>query len=163
MGIRTKLGIAFLSGLFLMGIGGGVAFAEFSSFQMEEETVIGADNATANTIAGQIPSEEGRIYVYLNNECHDIQIKADASMGADEVEFISEYDDKAVVNYLNIREDKNAFYIYYYFRDYYMFNYMDDILNSIKDRKIPNYRRVYVKNLVIKVAPENESRIKVVY
>ena len=48
MGIRKYLGIAFLAGLFLIGVGGGVTFVEFSSFQLGEERVIGNEFMETN-------------------------------------------------------------------------------------------------------------------
>ena len=162
MGIRKYLGITFLAGLFLIGIGGGVAFVEFSSFQLGEEKIVGAESMETNVMQEKIPQESGNIYVFLDNvKRADVEVVTDPSMAADEIEIQAEYNGKAFSSHFRIDTEDNEFFVQYYYRDFYGLNYMDDILTSMKHKKIPNYQLKYFGRQVIRIAPENESRLVV--
>lgn len=162
MGIRKYLGITFLAGLFLTGIGGGVAFVEFSSFHLGEATIIGEEYMETKVFKEKIPQETGNIYVFLGGvDQSNVEIVADPSMANDEIEIQAEYNGNAVESHLGINVETNEIYRNYYISDFYGFNYMDDILTSIKNKKIPNYRMKYFGKHVIRVAPENEERLVV--
>jgi len=162
MGIRKYLGVAFLAGLFLIGIGGGVTFVEFSSFQLGEERVIGNEFMETNVIRETIPQESEPIYVVLDGVSRrNVEIVADSSMRDDEIEIQAEYNAKALYTYSDMYEDDNELHVRYYDKDLYWLNYMDDILTSIKHKKIPNYQWEYYGKHVIRVAPENRDRLVV--
>lgn len=162
MGIRKYLGITFLAGLFLIGIGGGVAFVECSSFQLGEEKIVGAESMETNVMQEKIPQESGNIYVFLDNvKRADVEVVTDPSMAADEIEIQAEYNGKAFSSHFRIDTEDNEFFVQYYYRDFYGLNYMDDILTSMKHKKIPNYQLKYFGRHVIRIAPENESRLVV--
>lgn len=162
MGTRAKLGVVFLAGLFLIGIGGGVAFAEFGSFKLGEEKVIGADSMETATFKEKIPDQEGTVYLCQYGNRNQIDVVTDASLGQDDIVFEIEYNRNAVENNIRADGEDNYFYFNYHYKDFYMFNYMDDILNSIKDKKIPNYQIKYFGRQTVRIAPENEPRIKIV-
>lgn len=162
MGIRKYLGITFLAGLFLIGIGAGVTFVEFSSFQLGEEKAVGGESMEMNVMQEKIPQDSGNIYVYLNDvKRKDVEVVTDPSMAADEIEIQTEYNGKALSSYFHTDEEDNEFFVEYYYRDFYGFHYMDDILTSIKNKKIPNYKWEYFGKHVIRIAPENEARLVV--
>lgn len=166
MGIRRYLVITFLAGLFLVGIGGGVTFVEFSSFQLGEEQVLGAEFMETNVVKERIPAGTESIYVAINGiKRNDVEIVGDPAMESDEIEIRGEYNTKALEaeNDTDMDEEEHEFYVrnYYHYRDFYGLNYMDDILTSIKNKKIPNYKWEYYGKHVIRVAPENQSRLVV--
>lgn len=162
MGIRRTLGIVFLAGLFLIGIGGGVTFAEFSSFTLEEEKVVGTEYRETNEVKEKIAQESGNIYVVFDGvKRKNVVIETDANLGPDEIEFETEYNGKALSTYFHVNKEDNEYYFDYYDKDFYWMNYMDDILNSIKHKKIPNYQWEYYGKHVVRVAPVNEERIVV--
>lgn len=160
MGIRVKLGISFLAGLFLIGIGCGVAFAEFSSFQMGEETVIGADSLVKEVVIEQIPSDQGEIYVFLYGNQREAAVETDPSLAPDEIAFELEYNKYTVEVDVDVDLETNTFYMNSFYSEFSVFFYMEDFLNSIKAKRIPNYQFQFFGTQTIRVAPENEARIK---
>ena len=59
---RKALGIAFISGVLLCGLGGGVAFGQYSKLEYAGERKIGEENLVTETFESQIEGD-GKIYV----------------------------------------------------------------------------------------------------
>ena len=59
---RKALGIAFLSGVLLCGLGCGVAFAQYSKMEYAGERIIGGENIVKETLEAELESE-GKILI----------------------------------------------------------------------------------------------------
>ena len=59
---RKALGIAFLSGVLLCGLGCGVAFAQYSKMEYAGERIIGEENIVRETLEAELESE-GKILI----------------------------------------------------------------------------------------------------
>lgn len=163
MGIKRRLAAGFCIGLFLIGVGGGVTFAEFSSFRYAGERVLGAESMKEATMERNITDPEKPIVLnahYASSYGAEIEIREDPSLKPDEIAFDITYNEDAVHVYISGRDEDNQYYLHCQHNSSYGLNYKDDILNSLKNREIPSYRLESIESYVIRVAPENVGRIE---
>lgn len=87
---RKALGIAFLSGVLICGLGCGVAFAQYSKLEYAGERIIGGDNIVTETYESTVESE-GKIYVASYYTRYGVNMETDENVPADKIMFDIEY------------------------------------------------------------------------
>lgn len=76
---RKILGIAFILGVLLCGLGGGVSFAQYSKLEYAGERSIGEEKLVTETVEAVI-EEDGKIYVDAYAPLENISLETDDSI-----------------------------------------------------------------------------------
>lgn len=169
--MRRKVIILFFIGLLLMGLGGGISFAEFTSLRYGGEKSLTGD-MTVVSIKKNAPVDTEKIYI--ETEWHDlryIEVEADSSLPKGQIALEVTCDEQAVSPYLE--EQKGASesegeavytmgYRYHYGSDSELKTFMevkDEMLSGLKKRVIYSFSTEDVQKAVIKVSPELVDRI----
>lgn len=88
---RKVLGIAFLGGILLCGLGAGVAFAQYSKFEYAGEKTVGGKNMVSETMEADMPGE-GTVYIDAYGLYYkDIEFVTDAEVPVDKIAFDAVY------------------------------------------------------------------------
>ncbi|MBT9778966.1 hypothetical protein GPL15_21040 [Clostridium sp. MCC353] len=83
--MRKKLVIAFIVGFLMMGIGGGISFAEFSSFTYGGEKILDGEMSTVE-IKQTVPEDADEIIIRTYGyDRRKVQIVEDSSIAKDEI------------------------------------------------------------------------------
>ena len=83
--VRKRLIIVFIIGFLMMGIGGGIAFAEFSSFRYGGNIQLGGEMATVK-LQQTVPEDAEEIIIWPYGYRLDrIQVVEDSSLAKDEI------------------------------------------------------------------------------
>ena len=102
---RKKLIALFLVGLLFMGLGGGIAFVEFSSFHFVGEKQLEQEAMQTETFVRQIESENRPLIInYYHNDFHGnkkINIVADASLDDETIVFDVTYHPEVASIHIN--------------------------------------------------------------
>lgn len=162
MGMKRKLVAGFCLGLLLIGVGGGVTFGEFTSFQYVGERVVGNEYMKQELITRKIPDIMAPIMVdsdYSSDWWDEVKVEADPSLKPDEIVFDLTYNQQGVTIYVEEGVENNRYRIRYAYRDFYGLEYMDDMLNAIINREMPIFDVNYFGGQIIRVAPENVDRV----
>lgn len=82
---KKKLILIFLSGFLLMGIGTGISFAEFSSFQYGGEKLVNGQITTI-TLETEVPEDTKTLYLKLKDApFRNVRVEKDNSMEAGQI------------------------------------------------------------------------------
>lgn len=91
---RKALGIAFLSGVLLCGLGCGVAFAQYSKMEYAGERIIGGENIVKETLEAELESE-GKIlipsYYTTSHSRYGTTLETDENIPKNKIIFDIEY------------------------------------------------------------------------
>lgn len=159
--------VTFLSGVFLTGLGTGLAFTEFSSFVYAGETTVGnIDMKTESFDYTFIPDQEFKLNIHNFHEYRLSESNLVTSMDIPEntVRFTVTYNANAVKPHLNYsEEDFFAGLSYYYVgNDFETFMVCkDQILKELKEKKISSYETVTVEDIKILVNPASADYIAI--
>lgn len=172
MNTRKKLVIVFVFGLFLLGLGSGIAFAEFSSFQYGGEKNFSGE-MTAITLSQTLDEDIDTVYIQQRGNFNGkMLIEADSSLPVGQIAFEVMCNEKIVTPFL--QEEKEMYRrgeykkigpgeaVYsldfnYYNMDNEMSSFIkgkDELLEAVKNRVVYNYKTDYVQDVVIKAAPD---------
>ena len=97
MKIRKYMVITILIGIFLAGIGTGIAFVEYSAFEYEGVVVLGAENTAETRLVWDLGTEkfkELRAYIYRVHD-NDIVVQKDSKVPKDKVWFDITYNEES--------------------------------------------------------------------
>lgn len=92
---RKALGIAFISGVLLCGLGGGVAFGQYSKLEYAGERKIGEENLVTETFESQIEGD-GKIYVDAYAAWEGRRLETDESIPLNKIVFDVTYNSDKV-------------------------------------------------------------------
>ena len=92
---RKILGIAFILGVLLCGLGGGVSFAQYSKLQYAGERSIGEEKLVTETVEAVI-EEDGKIYVDAYAPLENISLETDDSIPVNKILFDVTYNSERV-------------------------------------------------------------------
>ena len=185
MNSMKKFIIGFLGGLLLLGLGGGIAFAEFSAFAYAGSKTLSGQDWQTKTIETQVDTD-GRplvisYYAGDNGNEGTVQVIADASLAADTMVLEVAYQpnaatlhfaaDRGVVESADGDDNdaeggrrqgqqKDYYYISVLREPFAFLQYMDTVLQDVKNREFYDYRLETGGALVIRVAPENVHRVQ---
>lgn len=167
---KTILAI-FCGGVFLSGIGTGIAFYEFSSFAYAGEVLVGdVKMATKNLDYSFQLKEEQQLRIYGNyyfyrNSPEEVTIIPDETVPENTVRFQVTYNESAVKPRLNSYEDDSddpyvGIEFYYLQDDWSIFmTAKDRLLEDIKNSRIGSYDTVSVEQIRIFVNPATEDLV----
>lgn len=179
MKYKKVMAAVFLSGLLMMGIGGGVAFAEFSSLSYGGDISLSGEMKQV-TLKAPLPENTNSVHFYVRGyDSNKIRVVGDSSLKKDQISIDVLCDQEVFTPYIQdgkdlygdeYKEDSEngniVFMIDYSYhnnnRD--MFNFFkvkDDLLKGLKERKIYSYSSEAVEEVVIKAPPELVDRITV--
>ena len=162
------LGI-FLGGIVLAGVGTGIAFWEYASFQYKGEQEIGEIEEQTKTLEYRIPSEKDKRKILIRQCMRTNQkVKEDKKVPEGMIQYevtynatyaepylvydrFEGYEDYRGVLNLNLNYKKSDFEIF-------MEN-KDQILKDLKEKKIASYKQTDIKKVVIKVNPKTRKQI----
>ncbi len=179
MSYRNVLVSLLICGTILMGIGSGIAFAEYSSFSYSGHSNIIEDETTEEytvNIEKYIQEDSDEIYFtcfYLN----DVEVMSDENVKDNEMVVDVKYskafgkpfiDDNEIHNYYGSGGGLNVIDIgFVHDRSYsdleLMMKYKDLILSDIKNRVISDYDTNCITECIIKVSPANADKVKQLY
>lgn len=168
MRLRIKLLIVFITGFFIMGIGGGIAFAEFSSFRYGGEKEMGTEMSTVELIRS-VPKDAAEIRIdgldYYRNMGR-VRIVEENSLAGNEFKIEVTCDKNRLVPFIEEEQmDEGIYYIlnYNYNRSEDVadfFQRKDELLEGMKNRVIYSYTyRESVQDIVIKAPAGLAERI----
>ncbi|GFI61865.1 hypothetical protein IMSAG049_01036 [Clostridiales bacterium] len=100
---RKFLGMTFVSGILICGLGTGVAFAQYSKFEYVGEKMVGSIDLVSETFEETMP-ESGTVYVSTYGLRDRIKFKADANVPADKIMFDVVYNPDRV--YMNVNKNE---------------------------------------------------------
>ena len=184
MSVRKKLVIAFIIGFLMMGIGGGISFAEFSSFRYGGEKILNGEMSTVN-LQQTVPEDADEIVIRTYGyDSRRVRIVEDSSMAAGEILVEVTCDADAVEPIIEELEDyvynegpeeisdepetalqktKKVVYAlnYYYSNDDLteFFKMKDEFMECIKNRVIYSYSYNEIQGVLIKVPLGLSERI----
>ena len=167
---RRTLGIGFIIGILLCGLGSGVAFAQYSSFKYGGEISMGEADTTS-TYEFEIIKDRVEIYCYLPSE-REIIIEDDSVPEGTvmvEVTYNSNYIDGIYLNTWenNIYDDEDrsvqevGIGIDYSSMDEVKswFDAKDQVLEGLKDGKVMSIRAEYIDSVTIRVNPKDAYKL----
>lgn len=175
--VRKRLIIVFIIGFLMMGIGGGIAFAEFSSFRYGGNIQLGGEMATVK-LQQTVPEDAEEIIIWPYGYRLDrIQVVEDSSLAKDEITVEVTCNTDNIKPFMDEQEDseeeagtevpkKSVFVLGYTGYDSSdgvseFFQVKDEILESIKNRTIYTYSYDDVDRVVIKVSSDRAGRISI--
>lgn len=106
------MGGAFLAGLVLMGVGGGVAFAEYSSFQYMGQKYIQSGEEKQYSHTFTIPEDAQKAVLYQSRDGGEVVIDESIPAGQIRVDVTYWGDSKTVDNNLHVEERRQVFLPY---------------------------------------------------
>lgn len=179
MKYKKVMAAVFLSGLLMMGIGGGVAFAEFSSLSYGGDISLSGEMKQV-TLQASLPENTNSVHFYVRGyDSNKICVVGDSSLKKDQIsidvmcdqEILTPYlqDEKALYgdDYKEDSENGNIVFMIscsYHNNNRDTFNFFkvkDDLLKGLKERKIYSYSSDVVEEVVIKAPPELVDSITV--
>ena len=92
---RKILGIAFILGVLLCGLGGGVSFAQYSKLEYAGERSIGEEKLVTETVEAVI-EEDVKIYVDAYAPLENISLETDDSIPVNKILFDVTYNSERV-------------------------------------------------------------------
>ena len=92
---RKILGIVFILGVLLCGLGGGVSFAQYSKLEYAGERCIGEEKLVTETVESVI-EEDGKIYVDAYAPLENISLETDDSIPLNKILFDVTYNSERV-------------------------------------------------------------------
>lgn len=105
MKVRKRLLIVFIIGFLLMGIGGGIAFAEFSSFRYGGEKNMSGEMSTVK-LYQTVPDNAEAIFIRTyGNHIDDVQIVEDNFLEKDQIMVEVTCDSKVFMPTLELQEE----------------------------------------------------------
>lgn len=109
---RKVLGIAFISGVLLCGLGGGVSFAQYSKLEYAGERNIGEEKLVTETVESVI-EEDGKIYVDAYAPLEKISLETDDSIPLNKILFDVTYNSDRVSMHIekSIHESESTSYV----------------------------------------------------
>lgn len=169
----------FLAGLLMIGIGGGIAFAEFSALSYGGDIDLSGELKQV-TLQQALPENTKSIRFYVRGyDSGRIRVIADSAMAKGQISIDVICDQEVVVPYIQDEQEfyggisentgengDTAFMLGYSYRHSNrdtsnFFKVKDDLLKGLKERKIYSYSREDVKEVVIKAPPELVDSITV--
>ncbi|MBQ3111637.1 MAG: hypothetical protein IJC70_02055 [Firmicutes bacterium] len=164
---RKLLVIVFLAGLLLVGLGCGVAFAQYSQFEYVGERQIGAEELTQVTLTEQL-QHDGDILI---NTWASLEkaVQADASVAKDVICVDVAYNDQWVTLYGLQKghwnaEDCDDFWLGWGDEAgnelNMLFAVRDAVLADLKEHQIGSYNVTDIDKIVVRVHPDNVERVK---
>lgn len=150
-------------GVLVTGIGSGVAFAEYSTFEYGGEAFLEDSEYFIKTVEYKVPEEEDSINI--SSEYH-LSLVEDEDIPKDMMKFVIHYvsDDKDVVPEIVQMQDEDKKDIYlncdYQYNDFRnMMRMKDPILKDLKAHKISDYQYDGVKSVELHVNPEADFEV----
>lgn len=169
---RKKIGISFVIGVLLCGLGCGIAFAQYSGFDYAGDRVIGEENMVSESVEQSI-DKDSDIHVYPAGRYYKTKIVADATVPLDKIIFNVEYNSDIInLNINKVEREKNESCdekrTDFYLGDYTnsdelkeLFMVKDELLNDLKNKKLGSYIVIDFKNIEARVNPENYDRVDI--
>lgn len=160
----------FLTGIILMGIGAGVAFWEYSSFQYVGERLIGNEKNQTRTMEYKIPKTKEKKKILLRQCMEETHILVkDKKVPEDvilyDVTYNSEYVEP-VLYYNKMSEDEYRGELYLSGHNKksdveILLENKDRILNDLKNKKIAFYQYgEQIKKIKIRVNPNTMNKVE---
>lgn len=165
--IHKVMIITFLSGIFLAGLGTGLALSEFSSFVYAGETTTGNIEMKTDTFEYTfIPKEDSTLKVHNYSEywLSESDLVTNPSVPENTIRISVTYNSKAVKPYLNFSEEEGSVGTSYYYIDNEFENFMickDQILKELKEKKISSYTMVTVEDIKVLVNPASAAYVSI--
>lgn len=108
---RKILGIAFLSGVLLCGLGSGIAFAQYSKLEYAGERRLGEENIVSETLESTIEGN-GKIYLEAYTYWNRIKVEPDESVPVNKIIFDVSYNSERVSMGIekSVRNDERDYY-----------------------------------------------------
>lgn len=168
--LHKKLMIVFCIGVFLCGIGGGVAFTEFSALTYDGQKILGnADVRTQDFDVEFEPGEEkqeitgGGLYVHGPGVIH-----TDASVPQNTVRFRVTYNADRIEPYALWYDERGQIIFSWIYDDTYdemalMMEAKDLLLQNLKEGKIVSFDSPLLESVAIMVNPVNLDDVEIVY
>lgn len=178
MSKRGKIIIIFFIGLMLMGVGSGIAFAEYSTFQYGGEKNFSGEMTTV-TLHKTLPEDVTGVYILLRRHgLGKVRVEADETMEKDRITVEIVCDENRIAPFINEetewpwdQEDASDKVRAIYSLDYYyqntnndwsdLFRIKDELLEDIKDRRIYIYTSDLIQEVTIKVSPELVEKLTI--
>lgn len=176
--IHKAVAAMFCSGIFLGGLGTGIAFSEFSSFEYAGEKTVGEiAMATHDFDYTFEPSEDEKLEIrnhYYGREYFTEEtLILDETVPENTVRFQVTYNTKAVapyadlteeIEYLEDDEEKTHPYVsmrYSYKQDdlELFMSGKDQLLKDLKNRKIGSYETVTVESVKVLINPSSSDYV----
>ena len=161
--IYKVIGGMLMVGVLVTGIGSGVAFAEYSTFEYGGETLLEGSERFTKTVEYKVSKEEDSINIYSD---HHWNLVEDADVPKDTVWFVIHYlsDDKDVNPDVVQMSDEGEEYIYidsdYQHNDLGdVMRAKDSILADLRVHKICDYQYDGVEVVEIMINPEADFEI----
>lgn len=176
--IHKAVAAMFCCGVFLGGLGTGIAFAEFSSFEYVGEKTVGEIAMTIHDFDYTFEPQEDkkleiRNHYYRSDDFIEDKIVLDETVPENTVRFKVTYNKKTIAPYLNVSEEIEYLedgeeeiqpYValhYSYIQDEFeaFMSVKDQLLNDLKNRKVSSYDTVTVKSVKVLVNPASADHV----
>lgn len=157
------LAAGFCAGLLVFGIGCGVTFEEFTSFQYMGERWIEPGHMETTTLQVTIPeeTEQVRFFGYYYDEM-ERQMVEDETMEPGVIEAEITYDEDVLRPELVLNGNELFLQSYTYAPDNtfgQMMQIKDEVLQSLKNRQIYQWKITEIEKIVLKGAPETLAKL----
>lgn len=161
-GVQKKAAVAFGAGLLLTGIGCGVAFAEFASFQYMGEKMIGEEQIETKTFELSVPEEEHEVWFHwYPYEGMEVTRAEDAQMQPGEI--VVEVTCNTNFIEPEVVQVSNEIFLEGYGRSGSfgeIMKYKDELLNCLKNRQVYEWKTSTIQKVVIRGNAQTLEKIQ---
>lgn len=168
--LHKRLIVVFCIGVFLCGIGGGVAFTEFGALTYDGQMTLGnPDMRTQNFDVKFEPGKEkqeitgGGLYIHGPGVIH-----SDTSVPQNTVRFHTTYNADRMEPYALWYEEDERIVFSWTSNDTYdemalMMEAKDLVLQNLKEGKVVSFDAPFIESVTIMVNPANLDDVEIVY
>lgn len=166
---HKKLIVVFCIGVFLCGIGGGIAFAEFSALSYAGQQVLREPDMQTDSYDVAFLPEEGVCGIVLGNGRGPMNIQTDRSVPVNTVRFRATYDADRIEPYAFLqKEEGEAVFSWRWVAVYddvgLMLEAKDVVLRNLKEGKIVSfYTPDCVEEVTVWVNPASLDDVEIIY
>ncbi len=167
--LRKRLIVVFCIGVFLCGIGAGIAFAEFGALSYGgEHVLIEGDMQTGNYDVAFQP-EDGLCGIVVGNGQSPMYVQTDKSVPVNTVRFRITYNAELIEPYAFLQPEEGRVVFSWRWIDAYddvalMLEAKDIVLQNLKDGKIVSlYTPDFAEEVTVWVNPESLDDVELIY
>lgn len=162
---KAMIGV-FCGGVFLAGLGTGIAVYDVSSFTYMGEKEAGpVEMKTESFEYAFEPKEEGRFRIgCYGGYQSEKELVQDPDVPENTVRFLLTYNSKAIRPYLEYGDGDGAWIDYNYISDDFVtfMECKDQIMKDLKERKISSYHTPTIQEFKVLVNPATVDRIELI-
>lgn len=149
----------FLAGALLMGVGGGIAFGEYSSFRYLGETRVGREHMVTETLSVTRDPEKPFSIETGGWNWQNVHVETDSTLPDDTLVFQVEYNEMAVTPYIEREKSGMNRERFFLWSDVngdleVLWECKDELLEDLKQRSFHSYEIAYWGDVTVRMSEQ---------